>query len=117
MEINVFLCETELSLVLPRGFGDPANDEEGSKIIYTDELLVDPIANLSAFCKKSEWNSILTESFTVEGQEKSFITLSDNQYLIIQLMNNTGYGADKKLVPTSLIALNLMISPHTEKSL
>lgn len=112
--VNAFLCLEDPTDEV-KAFGDPTEDEDGEKIEYSDAVLVSPCTTLETLCKKDEWNSILTDEWYVDGKKQNSLSLITGQFFVIQIENNTGFGADKGLAPVKLIALNLMITLYNSE--
>lgn len=109
-----------------RGFGDPSqeeidrqreeeeddddDDEEEDPGPAYDDDYSNPIATASSVSKSGKFMSVYVSDWTIDGQEKGFFTLEPDQYLLMQIYNNTGYGKDAGLESVELTMTNLLIS-------
>ena len=89
---------------------NPLTQEEYS---YSDRLS-DPVVELSLTANQGVWSSFYN-SLWPESVDPKSVRIEKDQYLIIQFLNNTGYGADLYLKPVSFVPVNLIVSPKNEK--
>ena len=113
MEVRLFVTNEEPDTDDIRSFGLP-NDEDGEPIPYSDRYF-DPIASSVFFSKADDWQSIYIDKWFVGGKDSGFVTLGTSDYLVIQFLNNTGYGIDAGYEPLKFTPVNLMVSPKNEK--
>ena len=88
---------------------DDDDEEEDPGPAYDDDYS-NPIATASSVSKSGQFMSIYVSDWTIDGQEKGFFTLEPDQYLLMQIYNNTGYGKDAGLDSVELTMTNLIIS-------
>lgn len=110
-----------------RGFGDPSqeeidrqreedkeddddDEEEEDPGPAYDDAYSNPIATASSITKSGEFMSVYVSEWTINGEEKGFFTLQPEQYLLMQIYNNTGYGKDAGFDSVELTMTNLIIS-------
>lgn len=75
-------------------YGNIKLDGGGNPISNVDDNYVNPLATVTTPLKKGEFKDIYVERWTVEEKEVKKITLNPDDYLLIQFVNNTGYGKD-----------------------
>ena len=108
-----------------RGFGDKSQEEidrereeeedddeeepEEPEPAY-DDVLSNPVAIAYASTKANDFSSVYVNEWTIGGESKGNFTLEPDQYLVMQIYNNTGYGKDAGLQSVKLTMTNLIIS-------
>lgn len=73
-------------------------DEEG--IPYDDPDYKTRIGDVTIHLKKEEWNSFVLERFLVGGTSQESIQINSDQYVLLQIRNNSGarvFDKEKKL--------------------
>lgn len=76
------------------GDGNIKLDSDGNPILNVDDNYVNPLATVTTSFRKGEFKDIYLRRWNVNGEEVKKITLNPDDYLLIQFVNNTGYGKD-----------------------
>ena len=98
-----------------RAYNQPNEDPETHKKIPYSDRFENPCVEFYVTALEKEWTSFYTQSWKIEDKNSNTIKINKGQYIICQILNNTGYGADLDLKPVRLVPVNLMILPVVEQ--
>lgn len=98
-----------------RAFNQPSiNPETKEEIPYADRYEF-PNYEGKLSIVQNDWTSFYIENWSVNSINSKTIKINKGQFMIFQILNNTGYGADLKLKPIRFTPVNVIISPASEK--
>ncbi len=113
-EVRIYLVDVLPLTTGIRAFGMKKAGPDGKDISYMDNYS-NPIQTVQTAAKQNIWQSIYSNRWNVDGAEKRYIDVGVSKYIVVQFLNNTGYGVDLGYTPVKFSIVNLMISPKNEK--
>ena len=78
--------------------GNTGGDTDDSEEQYDDPAAETRVGEITVNLKKDVWNSFVLDSFNVGGVAQNSIRINEDQYLLIQIRNNSGvriYDSEK----------------------
>ena len=101
---------------LVRGYAAPSvtiDEETGEEIeIPYDDKNYTWVSMTSELIKESAWMDFVIEEWTVDEKYAVSVSAPKDSYILLQIRNNTGYGADENLTPVKLSMINLMVAVY-----
>ena len=102
--------------------GESGGNTENEKPKYDDPDYSASVGEIVIHLEKEKWNSFVLEQFKVNGEKRESIQINEDQYLLIQIMNNSGLRvfdeeknaffdpqSELELKEASITATNLLI--------
>jgi len=102
--------------------GESGGNTENENQKYDDPNASESLGEIVIHLEKGKWNSFVLEQFKVNGEKRESIQINEDQYLLIQIMNNSGlrvFDTEKnafvdpqselELKEASITATNLLI--------
>ena len=113
-ETRIYLIKNMPALGEIRSFGLGTKDAEGHDITYGDDYSK-PISTTIITAKQNLWGSVYVNSWEVDGKETKYVDITTTDFIVVQFLNNTGYGVDLGYEPVKFSIVNLMVSPKNDK--
>lgn len=118
LELKIYVVSSLPSII--RAYNDPLYeldtlgniklDTEGNPITLCDDNYVNPYSTVVVNLKKGEFVDIYVNRWEVNGDTVKKITLNPDDYLLIQFVNNTGYGKDLSLPSVKFTMTNFIFN-------
>lgn len=98
--------------IFPTDDEEPEGEEE-----EIDDNLKNCVCEINAIVNPTKWTDSVVEEWNVDGKYAGFINIPKGEYVIVQFVNNTGYGRLLGLKPVKFTLTNFMLSKYDPEGL
>ena len=105
---------------------DTETETENTEVVYDDPDPDKRVGELTVHLKSGKWNSFILDTFRVDGEVQKSIEINKGQYVLLQIINNSGarvfseekqdYVDGSELDGAELTMTNLLIRALDDKN-